>query len=311
MAKTSRVLDSVVFGEEASQNTVASNFNVAVFGHINSCTLTFDDEVRVIKGVTGGTSTGHLPAKLVDLKHSVSGSITFQPADLKFMKYCLTGYTEGGGSYTIANGSTALPTSLSLRGNYNSTEGVQVLGCYLNNIRLSLSDEDILTITADIIGRTPSKYAGVVSYTSSVTPLIYSDGVFTFGGQEWDLNAVTMSANPKFIAKYGISTKSAGVKRLATEIIRGGKMDITFEGSANISDFDTEVDDAWGGTTPQDSRSDVNIVLTFTDTSSKDHSITISGRTNSLDFGESDSEEDTKKLNFRGVGKSISVTGEL
>jgi hypothetical protein len=312
MPQTTRVLDSVVFGEEASQGTQASTFDVDVFGDINSCTLTFDDDVRVVKGVQGGTTTGHLPSKLVDLAHKVTGQLTFQPSTLKFMKYAIAGYVEGGGNYTLANTSVSLPTSLTLRGNYDTTDGVQVTGFYLNNFRLCISDEDILTITCDIIGMKPTKHTGLVSYTvPSATPLIYAQGVFVIASRTWNLSNISMNTNPKFIAKYGITSKSAGNKRFATEIVRGGKMDITFEGAANIQDFDDEVEDVWGGTTPADQRSDVSAVLTFTDINTKTHAMTITGRTNSIDFGESDSEEDSKKMNFRGVGKNVTVIGQL
>ena len=311
MVKISRVLDSTVIGEEASQGTLAASFNITSFGDISSVAFNFDDEVFQVKGITGGTTSGHKISKQVDLKHTPTGSISFLPQDLTFFKYGFGDYAEGAGDYTINNASTALPTSLSFKGNYDNTDSVYITGCYLNNWKLNLTTGSIVQLGADLIGMKPTKVAGLVSYTSaSDDPLVFSSGVVTFGGTEWDLENLNITYNPKFMQKWSIKTLTAGSKRFPNEILRAGKQEISFEGVANVIDSLDELDSSWGGASPADSRTDINLVLTFTQ-NSKVHTITLTGRTNKNSITNTDSEDDTKKLVFSGLGTDITIGGNL
>ena len=66
----------------------------------------------------------------------------------------------------------------------------------------------------------------------------------------------------------------------------------------------------WGGTAPADTRSEVNLVLTFT-SGSDTHVITIPGKTNKATITESDAEETAKELTFAGVGRNVTVVGDI
>ena len=310
MASTSRVLDSQVFGEESAQGTVASTFAINLFGDVTNCSFVFDDKVQVVKGTTGGTS-GHISSKLIDLSNKTTGSLSFMPHDLRFLKYFLTGYAEAAGEYTMTNASTALPDSLTIKGTYDSTHIVQVLGCYLNNLRLTLTTDEIVTGTADIIGLYPSSATETITYAPpSGDPLIFSGGVVTYNSKEWDIGNTTITLNPKFIQKWSCKTIVATKKRMPNEILRGGKFESSFNGKANINAIGDELTEMWGGTAPADTRSEVNLVLTFT-SGSDTHVITIPGKTNKATITESDAEETAKELSFAGVGRNATVVGDL
>lgn len=310
MGNQTRVLDSAVFGEEAAPGTEAASYNVNLFGDIVNCTLKTTENNKVLGGIQGGTTTGHLPSKIVNLSVTPSGSITFHPHTFQFYKYVISDYTEGTGTYTMDNRDISLPTSLSIKGNYDNTSGVRHLGCYLNNLRFSLTDDNIVTYTADIVSLYADDFTGTVSYSPpSGGPLTYADGVFTFGGNEWDLQTFNNIYNPKFKQKFGISTKATGKKRYPTSIYRGGKAGISFDGIANVDDITNELEEMWGGTSVQDKKSNSTIVLNFTDEDSETHTITITGQVNETELLQTDSEENSKTISFKGDGIDFTVNG--
>lgn len=312
MAKTTRILDSVVIGEEASPGTEAVSYNVTLLGDIVNCSLTVEEDERVLGGIQGGTTQGHLPSKIIDLKVTPAGSITFHPHTLKFFKYVISDYAEAAGEYTMNNRSTDLPTSLSIKGNYDLTDGVKHLGVYMTNVRPTLNDEDILTVSADLVSLFATTINETVSYTApSGTPLIFAFSSFTFDSNEWDLQGLNLTYNPKFIQKWGIKSKTVNKRRFPSDILRGGKADIPFDGVANVQDISNELEAVWGGSNPQDVKDLSTMVLTFLDDDSKEHKIIISGKVGRTEVLQTDSEENSKTISFSGNGLDFQVSGDL
>ena len=313
MVKVSRVLDSVQIGAESTVGTEASSYDqTSLFGHITNCSLKVDHDVAELKGIQGGTTTGHKVSRLVDLKATPSGTISFQPDTLKWMKYVMSDYAEGAGQYTLDDDSTALPSSLSIKGSYTSAKSVRALGSYLTNVKFSLTEGDIFTVTCDIVNLVTEDFTGTVSYTvPDVTPLIFSDGVFTFGGNEWDLKSLNISFNPKFAQRWGINTKTNNEKQFPTSILRAGKLDIKYDGVCNNDSPTNELEAAWGSTKAADQRSNSSCVLTFTDEAADTHVITLTGRTTSEEITQSGSEEDYKTMSFNATGIDMSIVGDI
>jgi len=309
VSNQSRVIDTVAFGEETTVGTEASSYDVNDFGTIVTCSLKTTEDNQVLPGMVGGT-TAHLPQKIVNLKASPVGSITFQPHGLQWTKYIISDYTEGVGTYSLPNRSADLPKGLSIKGAYNTTNGIKHLGSFLNNVRFSLTDGGIFSVTADIISMFSETFTGTVTYTEPAgTPLIFCDGVFTFGGNEWDLNQINCVYNAKFKQHFGIGSKTTNKKRFPTAIYRSGKAGISFDGIANIEDIANELEETWGGSNAQDRKSNETIVLTFTDFDSKTHTITMSGQTNESEIIQSNSDEGEKTLIFKGDCTDFSVAG--
>ena len=90
---------------------------------------------------------------------------------------------------------------------------------------------------------------------------------------------------------------------------QGSKADIPFDGVANIEAAADEIEAFWGGTSPQDFTSDSTIILTFTDSLSDTHTITITGQVNRPEVNQSDSEENSKTITFNGIGIDFTVSG--
>lgn len=310
MAKISRVLDSVVIGEETTPGTEAASFLIKTFGDIVNCTLSVDDSAKVIGGIRGGTTQGHLPTKDVDLKVTPSGSITFHPSDLQFFQYVISDYVDGGTTYTLDNRSSAAAKSLSIKGNYDNAKGVKHLGCYLTNLKMGIVDEDILTVTADLVNLFSQTFTGVVEYVAPTDkPLTFIDSVFTVNTTEWDLQNLNLTYDPKMNQIWGMNTKTAGKKRFPSEILRGGKSLINFDGVANVQDVTDELELIWGGTNPQDTKTDLALKLVFTDVTSEVHNINITGKITKSDVLETDAEENSKTISFTGFGIDFQVDG--
>ena len=304
----SRVLDTVVIGEETTAGTEAGSYNIALFGDIVQCSLNVEEDKRVINGLTGS----HLPSKIVGLKVTPSGSITFHPHNFQFMKYVISDYVEGSGTYTLANDTIVLPKSLSVKGTYDGSKGIRHLGAFLTNVKFGINDEDILTVTADILSLFCDVFTGSLTYTpSSNSPLTFSSVVMTFGGNEWDLQSLNLTYDSKLIQKYGLNNKSSGKIRFPSAIIRGSKAVISFDGTVNVQDITQELQTAWGGTSPQDyGVSNSTITLVFTDEVADTHTITVSGQITRTEVLQSDSEENSKTMTFSGVGTDFSISGE-
>ena len=307
MTKTSRTLDSQVFAIESSQGTEGGTFTENVFGDIPRLTLSFADEVEEVKDTDNSAEV----TKLVDKTSAPSGSMSFLPPNFEHMKYIFGDYAEGGGSYTASTADKSLPSSLTIRGNYDATKCIQVTGNYFNNWSMTVAKGEIVSCSQDIIGIKPSVETASVSYAPpSDDPLIFNGGVVTYDGDEWDLDTITLSVNPKFLQMWSIKTLAADSKRFPNEILKSGKFDIKFNGVCNTQDSTKEIEEAWEGTSPADLRSDVNMVLTFTQ-ASKTHTITVSGKTTSTEVMQDSGTEGAKTMPFSGTGKSVTLSGTL
>ena len=311
VANTSRVLDAVIIGEESTPGTETSAYTLDLFGDIKSCSLKTDENRKVLNGLKGASTTGHLPTRIVALKVTPSGTMTFHPNSFRFLKYAISDFQESSGTYTLDNRSIALPKSLSFKGAYDETSGIRHLGVYMTNVRPSINDDDILTITVDLVSLFSDTFTGAVAYTPpSADPLTYVGGVFTIDGNEWDLQNITLGYDPKFIQKWGVTTKATGKKRFPTAIFRGGKGVIPFDGVCNVDDITTELEVAWGGTSPDDAPVDSALILTFTDGSAKDHILNVTGQIINTNINQDDSEENSKTMSFNGVGIDFSASGD-
>jgi len=306
----SRVLDSIIIGEETTAGTEASSYNIDLLGDIINCSLKTTENNQVLGGIQGGSTGGHLPSKIVNLSATPVGSVTFHPHTLEFYKYVISDFTSDSSSYTMNNNSALMPKSLSIKGNYDNTKGVKYLGCYLNNVRFSLADNNIVSYTADIVALYSTNTSETVAYTAPAgSPLTYVGGVFTFDGNEWDLQSFNNSYNCKFTQKFGLNTKASGKKRYPSSIYRGGKAVISFDGVCNIEDITDELQLAQGGTDVADYKNNSSLIMTMEDNDGETHTITITGQINEPEITQTDSEETNKTMTFSGVGVDFTVAG--
>ena len=312
MALKSRVLDASIWGEETTAGTEAGNYNLNILGHIVTCTLSTQETKEVIGGIRGG-SVGHLPTRITPLTVRPVGQVTFHPIDFKWMKYVISDYAEAVGKYTLNNETIAMPKSLSVKGSYDGTKGVRHLGVYLNNIRFGITSEGILTISADLIGLFADTFTGAVSYTAPTTdPLTYVGSSFTVDNNEWDLQSLNLTFNPRFIQKFSISSKTATKLRFPTDIIRGGKIIVNFDGVCNVQDLDDELNIAYGGSvSPADFPTNNEIILKFVNSDDDEHTLTSSVQFLNIDVNQTDAEEDAKTISFTGVGIQLQAEGDL
>ncbi len=303
-------LDGVVMGEESTQGVAATVFDIVTFGHINNFTYTPEDNVLQVKGIRGGASQ-HIYSKNVDLLHTITGSITFMPIDLKFLQYVAGGYAEAT-DYTVTS-TKLVPTSLTAKANYDNTNLMQIRGIVLSNLKLAVTDESIVSVTCDWVGYTEEKLTGQVTYVEpTVEPLTYLDTVFKFGTQEWNLSSVNISIAGGIGSKRGIASIVPGSKRIIKQIYRSGVYAPSLDGVGNIEDADDEIDLYNGGTTPQDVRVDVDVTITFSDNTSKVHTLTVTDvRLNKFALVSDDADDTTKQFTFNGVGKDTTAVGDL
>jgi len=169
-----------------------------------------------------------------------------------------------------------------------------------------------LTCTADLVSLFSDIFTGAVTYTPPTgLPLTFAGTTFSFAGNVWNLQTINMGYDPKFIQKFGMTTKTTGRIRFPTQILRGGKVGISFDGVANIESATTEIEVIQGGTNAEDYPTNVTMILTFIDSLAKTHAITVSGQVSNYEVGQSDSESNSKTLTFSGAGTDFTATGVL
>ena len=174
MARQSYSLDGAVIGEQADFDTEAVAYNITTFGWISSIEIEINREVTQFKGVKGGSS-GHLFNRNIEFLKRITGTITFSPIDLKFLKYGLGDYGEAAGDYTVAS-QADMPTFLSLKGNYDGTKAIKLIGLAFNNMNVRVSTGNVLELTATFTAKSISTITESIMYTQpSSDPLTYID----------------------------------------------------------------------------------------------------------------------------------------
>jgi len=275
MARQSYSLDGAVLGQQADFTTEAVSYNLTEFGWISSVEIVIERDVNQFKGVKGGTS-GHLINRNLQLLTRVTGTMTFSPTDLVFLKYGPGNYSDDGTDYTVASQGT-IPAYLSLKGNYDGTKAIKLKGLAFGQMTVRMSQGNVMEVTAPFVAQTVETITESIEYTQpSVDPLTYIDGSLAYNSNNLLINDATVTMDLKALPKRNFENVAAGSKYYISSITRTGFI-CSFSGNADIEDAASEIEDFLGGTNGNTVKADFNIVLTFVDDASETHTLTISG----------------------------------
>jgi hypothetical protein len=308
MARENYNLTGVRFGEQADFETEAGDYTLS-FGWINTCDVSIDRDINQYKGVKGGT-TGHLVDKNIQLLTRVTGSLTFQPSDLKFFKYVLGNYSEAGGNFNITT-SQSIPVFLSLKGNYSNTKSLKLTGLALNNCKFGVQEGELVEVSCDFTAQTVSIITEAQEYVQPTTnPLTYLDGSLVYGGTDILLNNGNISMDLKTSPKRNFELIAADKKYYISSIIRTG-FNVSFNGEIEIdTDYDP-LQKFLGGVNGNTLKEDFDIVLNFNN-GTKTSSITIKNNIDTsfkhLFTGDT---ENVKTYSVDTVAIDVTSTGEL
>lgn len=262
------------------------------FGFIQSASHRIDNRMETRAGVGGGTSYQYHFDRVVE----ISGSIDTFPTSLEILKI-FGSYSSGSVTFT-----DTLPEH-TIQMNTDGSNYIEITGAKFGSFTLEITKGEEVKLSVDFMGKSAEVKSGTISYSMpSVDPLNFLDAKVKIGGSYvGSLETTTIKYNRDLEAVRGIENVSDGDKRKPSEIIEKLK-NITFDMTIEITD-NTAWTQVMGGSTIQDSRSDVTIVI---ETANGD--ITITGcRVNDLDSDKgADGEIRTAKISGNALGMSVS-----
>lgn len=307
MVRVSYALDGVVLGEETvAYGTLASAFTDSL-GFINNIDVNINDEVRQLRHIKGGTD-GILVQRNLDLLHTVNGSIETYPLDWKPLEFFLGDYSATT-TYTI-NPSTNVQ-SLSIKGNYDGTDALQLVGVVLTKATINLRTGEVVTINYDWIAKKESKItAAITGTTPSQDPLTFLNGSITLNSKNYKINTMTLDMDFNAEGRRNIESVSAGDERVITEVIKKN-FNVTFNINADLQDASDEYEEYTGGTSPQTARTDFSIVGTFEDANGDTHTMTITGARGTTFKKGYRTDGEVKNFDFNGVAIDVQFTGDV
>ena len=304
MARVSYVTDGIVLGEESTYGTEASTFTDSL-GFINSMDVNINDEVKQLRHVKGGTD-GILVQRNLDLLHTVNGSIETYPIDWKVLEFFLGDYTEPS-TYLINPSSTI--KSLTFKGNYDGTDGIELLGTVLTKATINLRQNEPVVINYDYIAKKDVQITESITGTApNQDPLTFLSGSLTVNSKNYKINTMTIPMDFNAEGRRNIENVSTGDERVITEVIKKN-FSVSFNINADLQDMDDEWEEYTGGTSVQTARSDFNIVGTFEDANGDTHTLNITGCRGTLFKKGYRTDGEVKNFDFNGVGKDVSFTG--
>lgn len=306
MARQSYNLDGVKFAEEGSYGSAGSTFNVDL-GWVTSVEVNTTDEMQQLRHIKGGTD-GLLAESNLDLLHRVNGTLKSQPLDWIQLQYLLGDYTATT-TYTI-NPSRDF-TSLTMKGTYDETDAIQIVGLMFSKGTISLSEGEPVDISYDFIAKKDSSTTETVEGTTpSENPMTFLNGSFSVDGNNYKINTATITVDLQATGKRNIENVSAGDERVITEIVKGN-LDLSFDINADLEDIDNELDVYRGGTTVQEARSDFTIVLTMESADGDTHTLTLTGARGSSFRKNFEISGEIKNFQFNGKALDIQATGTV
>jgi hypothetical protein len=307
MARISYSLDGVKFGAElVAYGTLAADMTVSL-GFVENVELNISDEVRQMRHIKGGAS-GFLVDRNVDLLHTVQGSLSTNPIDFKSLQYFLGSYTATT-SYAIATNRTV--KSLSLQGNYDGTDALQVVGLVFSKSTLNLRENEPVQINYDFIAKKESKITSTITGTAPTQdPLTFLSGSITVDGKNYKINTMTLDMDWSAIGRRNIEAVDSGDERVITEVIKRN-FGASFSINADLQDASNEYEVYTDGAVVQTAREDFTIVVTMVDAVDKTHTITVTGARGTQFRKSYRTDGEVKNFDINGVAIDVAVAGTV
>jgi len=298
-------LDGVKFGAElVAYGTLSASMTVSL-GFVDNVEVNINDEVKQMRHIKGGTS-GFLVDRNVDLLHTVQGSMTTYPIDFKPLQYFFGSYTATT-SYAIATDRTV--KSLSMQGNYDGTDALQVVGLVFTKATLSLRENEPVTINYDYIAKKESKITSAITGTAPTQdPLTFLSGSVTYDSKNYKINTMNLDMDWSAIGRRNIESVSAGDERVITEVIKRN-FTAGFSINADLQDAGDEYEVYTDGTSVQTARTDVTIVVTMEDANGENHTITVTGARGTQFRKSYKTDGEVKNFDINGVAIDVAVAG--
>ena len=189
---------------------------------------------------------------------AISGTHEFELTDGRVFEAIL-GTLGGSTSYTLDVADLLPSYSVKVvEDAANSKYGI-IKGLKYTKFSISLSRDEVITITADWFARTMVSTTTFTPTAATVEPLTYLDGKFKWGSTyETGIDNITLEFQRNIVPRRFIEAVTTGERRLISALIEG-PLNITFNGVQTAKS--EMIQKIYGSTSFQDVRTDASISL--------------------------------------------------
>jgi len=235
----------------------------------------------------------------------LSGTHEWELTDGREFEAIMGTGTYAGGTFSL-DIADALP-SYSIKVVDDASNFLIIKGLKYTKFSVELArGEEPIKIVADWIAKTVENTTSFTPTVATVEPLVYLDGFFSLGGtNQTEVEDFTLEIDRRCQGRRFIENTAAGSRRLISAIIEG-PLALAYNG--NMAAQRAVLEEIWGNTSLQDTRSDKNLVLKC-ERGSTALQLSITGGRHISSGRILEKEQEVSLMDFSGVGLDISGTG--
>jgi hypothetical protein len=235
-----------------------------------------------------------------------SGTHEFELTDGRVFE-AIMGSVTGSPGYVLDIEKLLPSYSVKVTEDESSSKYAIIKGLKYTKFSINLSRDEIITVSAEWLGKAMETTGTYSPTPSSVTPLVYLDGKVKWGSTyETGIDNITLELQRNIVSRRFIEATSANEKRLITALIEG-PLNITFNGS-QVAKSEV-IQRIYGGTSMQDLRSDVTLALEIARGSTNTLNLNVTGARVATASRTLDKNEEIALIEFSGVGIDAAGSG--
>jgi hypothetical protein len=303
MVTISNINNKYIAAKETAYGTTPSPFTSVNLGHIQTITISEDDNLEKNRGINSGHTASSFEDGLYNCNVSISTRITKASLPI-LMEMCLGTKTDDATDYTVVSDNTE-DISYSIKTSYTTGKVALINGISVKDFDLTGAKGDMISLTMNCI----AKKATVATETLTVstnTDAIFKDldMTVTIGGNAFILNSYNITGNWNVTDDEGrgIEVVSAGERRLIQRVIKHA-----FDVSGS---YEAEIDDngEFGYT---EERTNDAIVFTISRGTDNEHVFTLSNTRSSSRENELSTENSKRIISYDYEALDVGLVGDL
>jgi hypothetical protein len=238
----------------------------------------------------------------------ITGTHEFDFTDGRALE-CIMGTLVQGTNTFYMNVANVLPSyAVEVVDEVGTNKYVKISGIKYTKMAINLARGDTpIKCTADWIGKSMASTTTFTPTASTVEPLMYLDGYIGLGTSSFsvDVDNVTLELDRKCTGARFIESTAANSRRLISEIIEGS---LSISVNGNITAKNAVLQEIYGGTTMNDTRTDKNIFL-HVGRGTTQLRLTITGGRYISAGRTLQKDNEISLMDFAGIGIGITGTG--
>ena len=303
MVTISNINNKYLCALEETYGTTPSPFTSVDWGHIQTISISEDDNVEKNRGINSGHTASTFEDGLYNCNVSITTRITKSSLPA-LMEMCLGDKTDDGTDYTVVSDNTK-SISYSLKTAYTTGKIALINGLSVKDFDLSGAKGDMISLTINCIAKKASVATEALSIVTNTSEIFKDlDMSVTIGGDNFILNNFNIAGNWNVTDDEGrgIEAVSATERRLIQRVIKHG-----FDVSGS---YEAEIDDN-GEMGYTEERSNKAIVLTISRGADNEHVFTMANTRSSGRGNELSTENSKRIMSYDYEALDVGLVGDL